>query len=50
MHIPVLRDAVIENLLPSGRVVERVIDGTLGAGGHAAALLEGGARAARSRL
>lgn len=45
MHIPVLRDAVIENLLPSGRVVERVIDGTLGAGGHAAALLEGGARA-----
>ena len=52
MHIPVLRDAVLENLLPGrapdsatpGRVVERVIDGTLGAGGHAAALLEHGVR------
>ncbi|MCC6802035.1 MAG: 16S rRNA (cytosine(1402)-N(4))-methyltransferase RsmH [Anaerolineae bacterium] len=52
MHIPVLRDAVLENLLP-GRAelsatpsqdVARVIDGTLGAGGHAAALLERGAR------
>jgi 16S rRNA (cytosine1402-N4)-methyltransferase len=44
MHIPVLRDAVLENLLPPDHSVERVIDGTLGAGGHTAALLDAGAR------
>lgn len=38
-HIPVLLDAVLDYLLPA----ERVIDGTLGAGGHTRALLEGGA-------
>lgn len=41
MHVPVLLNAVLENLLV--RPLERVIDGTLGAGGHTAALLEGGA-------
>ena len=43
-HIPVLLDAVIDSLLPTGRTqaVERVIDGTLGAGGHTRALLAGG--------
>ena len=45
MHIPVLRDTVLENLLPPEHTVERVIDGTLGAGGHTAALLERGAEA-----
>lgn len=40
MHVPVLLDAVLENLLV--RPLERVIDGTLGAGGHTAALLEHG--------
>ncbi|MEO8398016.1 MAG: 16S rRNA (cytosine(1402)-N(4))-methyltransferase RsmH, partial [Chloroflexota bacterium] len=44
MHIPVLRDTVLENLLPPEKTVERVIDGTLGAGGHSAALLDRGAR------
>ena len=43
MHIPVLRDAVLENLLPPDHAVERLIDGTLGAGGHTAALLDHGA-------
>jgi 16S rRNA (cytosine1402-N4)-methyltransferase len=42
MHVPVLLDAVLENLLPDGRTIERVIDGTLGAGGHSRALLERG--------
>jgi 16S rRNA (cytosine1402-N4)-methyltransferase len=42
MHIPVLRDAVLDNLLPAGHTIERVIDGTLGAGGHTAALLDCG--------
>ncbi len=41
MHIPVLRDAVLENLIPEGGA-ERAIDGTLGAGGHTAALLDAG--------
>jgi 16S rRNA (cytosine1402-N4)-methyltransferase len=41
MHVPVLLDAVLENLLI--HPLERVIDGTLGAGGHTAALLDGGA-------
>lgn len=38
-HISVLLEAVTAALLPAGRV----IDGTLGAGGHARALLAGGA-------
>ncbi len=42
MHIPVLRDAVIAGLIPEGPI-ERAIDGTLGAGGHTAALLDAGA-------
>lgn len=42
MHIPVLRDAVIAGLIPDAPI-QRVIDGTLGAGGHTAALLEAGA-------
>ncbi len=42
MHIPVLRDAVLENLLPPDHEVERAVDGTLGAGGHTAALLDHG--------
>ncbi len=44
MHIPVLRDAVLDHLLPPDTIVERAIDGTLGAGGHTAALLERGVR------
>lgn len=40
-HIPVLLKPILEVLLPA----ERVIDGTAGAGGHSAALLEGGAGA-----
>ena len=38
-HVPVLLDAVLELLPPAARV----IDGTLGAGGHTRALLEAGA-------
>lgn len=38
-HIPVLLQPILATLLPAARV----IDGTLGAGGHSAALLEGGA-------
>jgi 16S rRNA (cytosine1402-N4)-methyltransferase len=37
-HIPVLVDAVVEALTPA----ERVIDGTVGLGGHAKALLDAG--------
>lgn len=37
-HVPVLLDAVLEALCPA----RRLIDGTLGAGGHTAALLEAG--------
>jgi 16S rRNA (cytosine1402-N4)-methyltransferase len=37
-HIPVLLNAVLDLLLPA----DRVIDGTLGAGGHTRALLEAG--------
>jgi 16S rRNA (cytosine1402-N4)-methyltransferase len=44
-HIPVLLDAVLDALCPAGRAPARVIDGTLGAGGHSAALLERGAGA-----
>jgi len=38
-HIPVLLQPILDYLLPA----ERIIDGTLGAGGHTAALLEHGA-------
>jgi 16S rRNA (cytosine1402-N4)-methyltransferase len=38
-HIPVLLEPVLAYLLPAARV----IDGTLGAGGHSVALLKGGA-------
>jgi 16S rRNA (cytosine1402-N4)-methyltransferase len=38
-HIPILVQPILDHLLPA----ERVIDGTLGAGGHSAALLEAGA-------
>jgi 16S rRNA (cytosine1402-N4)-methyltransferase len=41
-HVSVLRDEVLAALVPDGRIVERVIDGTLGAGGHSAALLRAG--------
>jgi 16S rRNA (cytosine1402-N4)-methyltransferase len=41
-HVSVLLDEVLEALLPEGRPVERAIDGTLGAGGHSAALLVAG--------
>lgn len=44
-HIPVLLEEALAALLPEGRRVARVIDGTLGAGGHAAALLDAGAAA-----
>jgi len=44
-HIPVLLEAVLASLMPEGRVPQRVIDGTLGAGGHSAALLDRGAGA-----
>lgn len=43
MHVPVLYNEVLDHLLPEGQAVERVIDGTLGAGGHSRALLEHGA-------
>ncbi|MBK8022076.1 MAG: 16S rRNA (cytosine(1402)-N(4))-methyltransferase RsmH [Chloroflexi bacterium] len=39
VHIPVLLQPILEHLLPA----ERAIDGTVGAGGHSAALLEHGA-------
>ncbi len=38
-HIPVLLNAILDSLLPA----ERIIDGTLGAGGHTRALLDAGA-------
>jgi 16S rRNA (cytosine1402-N4)-methyltransferase len=40
-HIPVLLHEVLDSLLPA----ERIIDGTLGAGGHTRALLDAGAGA-----
>ena len=43
-HIPVLLDAVLTGLCPPYAPPARVIDGTLGAGGHTRALLEAGAR------
>jgi 16S rRNA (cytosine1402-N4)-methyltransferase len=39
-HIPVLLKEVLYALMPNGRAPDRVIDGTLGAGGHSAALLK----------
>ena len=41
-HVPVLLDEVLTALLPDGHPVGQVIDGTLGAGGHSAALLQAG--------
>lgn len=41
-HISVLLQSVLDALLPDGQPVHRVIDGTLGAGGHTRALLEAG--------
>lgn len=41
-HVPVLLQPVLTALLPDGQVVQRVIDGTLGAGGHTRAILEAG--------
>jgi 16S rRNA (cytosine1402-N4)-methyltransferase len=38
-HISILLQPILNHLLPAGRI----IDGTLGAGGHSAAFLEGGA-------
>lgn len=43
MHVSVLLDEVLAYLMPADKSIARVIDGTLGAGGHAAALLERGA-------
>ncbi len=42
-HIPVLLEETLAALMPNGRMPQRVIDGTLGAGGHTRALLERGA-------
>ncbi len=42
-HLPVLLDEVLSLLAPDGRAPARMIDGTLGAGGHSAALLAAGA-------
>jgi 16S rRNA (cytosine1402-N4)-methyltransferase len=42
-HIPVLLNQVLSALIPEGNPPARVIDGTLGAGGHAHALLSTGA-------
>ncbi len=41
-HIPVLLEPVLNALMPEGKPVARVIDGTVGAGGHAHALLDAG--------
>lgn len=41
-HLPVLLEEVLAALMPDGRIPERVIDGTVGAGGHSRALLEAG--------
>lgn len=41
-HIPVLLQPVLAGLLPGDHNVDRVIDGTLGAGGHTRALLNAG--------
>lgn len=41
-HISVLLQPVLTALVPDGKVTHRVIDGTLGAGGHTHALLQAG--------
>jgi len=41
-HIPVMLEAVVRLLVPPGRSPARAIDGTLGASGHTAALLDAG--------
>ncbi|MCY3780171.1 MAG: 16S rRNA (cytosine(1402)-N(4))-methyltransferase RsmH [Chloroflexi bacterium] len=41
-HIPVLLSAVIEALQPADPTVARLIDGTVGGGGHSLAMLEAG--------
>lgn len=41
-HIPVLLEPVLNALMPEGKPVARVIDGTVGAGGHTHALLDAG--------
>lgn len=41
-HISVLLNETLEHLLPESKSVQRVIDGTLGRGGHTRALLERG--------
>ena len=43
-HIPVLLPQLIDALQPENRTVERLVDGTLGAGGHTRALLEAGVK------
>lgn len=42
-HLPVLLNEVVDALISDGRVPQRVIDGTVGAGGHSRALLDAGA-------
>jgi 16S rRNA (cytosine1402-N4)-methyltransferase len=44
-HIPVLLDEILAALLPDGRSAARIVDGTLGTGGHSRALLDRGAQA-----
>ena len=39
-HIPVLPEAVCSFLAPENRTVRRIIDGTVGYGGHSALLLK----------
>ena len=39
-HIPVLPEAVCSFLAPEGRTVRRIVDGTVGYGGHSALLLQ----------
>ncbi|MCS6834816.1 MAG: 16S rRNA (cytosine(1402)-N(4))-methyltransferase RsmH [Anaerolineae bacterium] len=39
LHESVLLEEVVGSLLPTGRHIQRIVDGTLGAGGHSAALL-----------
>lgn len=41
-HIPVMQQAVLDQLGASARPLQRVVDGTLGAGGHTHALLNAG--------
>ena len=39
-HIPVLPEAVCSFLAPESRTVRRIVDGTVGYGGHSSLLLE----------